>query len=100
LVFLNTAYQEQWEGDKPSYLRWIRILRKAEVRYRNPYQTRHTIASSLVVLGEVPPCVAAQMGHTDTTTITRTYGKWTRARRNDDRRAWLMRIYGQENSEQ
>jgi integrase len=100
LVFLNPAYQERWAGDKPIYRRWIRILRNAGVRFRNPYQTRHTFASSLLMLGEVPLYVAAQMGHTDTTMITKTYGKWTRARLTDDRRARLLRIYGSEDSEQ
>jgi integrase len=45
-------------------------------RYRNPYQTRHTFASSLLMLGVNPLYVAKQMGHVDTTMVNRIYGKW------------------------
>jgi integrase len=55
---------------------WIRELRLAGVRYRNPYQMRHTYASMLLSAGENPLWVATQMGHVDTEMITRIYGKW------------------------
>ncbi|NHZ65698.1 hypothetical protein [Massilia genomosp. 1] len=51
LVFHNPTYGTQWEGDKPIHRRWRRILKQAGVRYLNPYQTRHTFASSLLMLG-------------------------------------------------
>lgn len=95
LVFLNPRTGEQWAGDKPIYRRWKRIVKKAAVRYRNPYQTRHTFASTLLMLGAVPLYVAGQMGHTDTTMITKTYGKWIRAGLDGDRRARLLRLYHQ-----
>lgn len=55
---------------------WIRELKLAGVRYRNPYQMRHTYASMLLSAGENPLWVATQMGHVDTEMITRIYGKW------------------------
>ena len=55
---------------------WRPLLKKAGVRYRNPYQTRHTYASMLLSRGENPLWVANQMGHVDTEMITRHYGKW------------------------
>nr|WP_229505038.1 tyrosine-type recombinase/integrase [Massilia mucilaginosa] len=93
LVFHNPTYGAQWEGDKPIHRRWRRILKQAGVRYRNPYQTRHTFASSLLMLGELPLYVASQMGHTDTTMITRTYGKWIRSRLDDGKRERLLKMY-------
>jgi integrase len=51
-------------------------MKLAKVKYRNPYQTRHTYASMMLTAGESDRWVAAQMGHTDTGMINRIYGKW------------------------
>lgn len=53
-------------------------LKKAGVRYRRPYQTRHTFASMLLSAGEHPMWVAQQMGHSDWTMIAQVYGCQTR----------------------
>jgi len=55
---------------------WKYILKRAGVRYRNPYQTRHTYASQLLSGGENPLFVAQQMGHKTTEMIMRHYGRW------------------------
>ncbi|MCU7804225.1 MAG: tyrosine-type recombinase/integrase [Candidatus Thiodiazotropha sp. (ex Lucinoma borealis)] len=55
---------------------WRHILKRAKVRYRNPYQTRHTYASQLLSGGENPLFVAQQMGHKTTEMIMRHYGRW------------------------
>ena len=55
---------------------WKYILKRAAVRYRNPYQTRHTYASQLLSGGENPLFVAQQMGHKTTEMIMRHYGRW------------------------
>lgn len=46
------------------------------MRYRRPYQTRHTYASMMLSAGEHPMWVAQQMGHSDWTMIARIYGRW------------------------
>jgi integrase len=51
-------------------------LRLAGVRYRRPYQTRHTYASMMLTAGESPMWVAQQMGHRDWGMIRRIYGRW------------------------
>ncbi|MNP80041.1 hypothetical protein D3C76_1780160 [compost metagenome] len=51
-------------------------MKKAGVRYRRPYQTRHTYASMMLSAGEHPMWVAKQMGHSDWTMIARVYGRW------------------------
>lgn len=51
-------------------------LKRAGVRYRRPYQTRHTFASMMLTAGESPIWIAAQMGHADTGMIYRKYGRW------------------------
>ncbi|MEW8410625.1 MAG: tyrosine-type recombinase/integrase [Candidatus Thiodiazotropha sp.] len=55
---------------------WRYIIKRAKVRYRNPYQTRHTYASQLLSGGENPLFVAQQMGHKTTEMIMRHYGRW------------------------
>jgi integrase len=76
LVFLDPRYNEGWADDQALKKRWMRILSKAGVRYRNPYQTRHTFASTLLSTGGNPLYVAQQMGHKSTEMIMKTYGRW------------------------
>jgi integrase len=54
---------------------WLPALKKAGVRYRRPYQTRHTYASMMLTAGESPIWLANQMGHADTGMIFRIYGR-------------------------
>jgi integrase len=76
-IFHNPRTGEPWETD--AQIRktcWQYILKKSGVRYRNPYQTRHTYASTLLSGGENPWWVAKQMGHVDVEMVFRHYGKW------------------------
>lgn len=76
-VFQNPRLERRWEGDQPiRKTLWTGILQNAGVRYRNPYQTRHTYASMMLSAGEHPMWVAKQMGHADWTMIARVYGRW------------------------
>jgi integrase len=76
-IFLNPRTMEAWEGDQPiRNSAWLPALKKAEVRYRRQYQTRHTFASMMLTAGESPVWLAQQMGHSDLTMISRTYGRW------------------------
>jgi integrase len=49
------------------------------VRYRNPYQCRHTFASALLTDGANPWYVAEQLGHEDAQLVFTTYGKFIKA---------------------
>lgn len=76
-VFHNPRTGDAWETDAQiRKTSWTHILKKAGVRYRNPYQTRHTYASTLLSAGENPWWVAGQMGHVDVEMVFRHYGKW------------------------
>jgi integrase len=76
-VFQNPQTGERWAGDQPiRKTLWTWALKKAGVRYRYPYQTRHTYASMMLSAGEHPMWVAGQMGHRDWTMIARRYGRW------------------------
>ena len=76
-IFLNPRTGEPWEGDQAiRKTLWTHALKRAKVRYRRPYQTRHTYASMMLTAGESPMWVANQMGHADWGMIRRTYGRW------------------------
>lgn len=76
-IFQNTFTGERWTGDQAIRKMLFKpALQRAKVRYRNPYQTRHTYASMMLSSGEHPMWVAKQMGHSDWTMIARVYGKW------------------------
>lgn len=55
---------------------WYPTLKKAKLRSRNPYQTRHTFATLLLASGESPEWIANQMGHTTTTMLFRVYSRY------------------------
>lgn len=84
VVFLNPLHGKAWEGDQAiRNSAWTPAIRLSGVRYRNPYQTRHTWASMMLSADESPIWVAQQMGHSDTTMIFRNYGRWIKPK-NDD----------------
>ena len=65
-IFHDPRTNAPWSGDHA--LRsgpWRRALRAAGVRYRYPYQMRHTYASMMLSAGENPAWIARQMGHAD-----------------------------------
>lgn len=76
-IFHNPRTNESWETDgQIRKTMWVHALKKAGVVYRNPYQTRHTYASTLLSAGENPLWVAQQMGHKDWGMIRKRYGRW------------------------
>jgi integrase len=75
-VFCNPTTNKPYTSDKIVRTHWIKLLKRAGVVYRNPYQTRHTFASMLLSTGENPLQVAKMMGHVDTSMIFKVYGKW------------------------
>jgi integrase len=75
-VFQN-PHGERWTGDKQLRdMLWVPTLKKAAVKYRSPYQCRHTFASMMLQAGELLLWVSAQLGHTDPSFTLRTYTRW------------------------
>lgn len=74
------------------YRPWTQILKMADVRYRPPYQTRHTYASNLLSGGENIWFVANQMGHEDPEMILKRYGRWIK--QNSKKRHQYTSDYG------
>ena len=76
-VFHNPRTDAPWETDHQiRRTAWIPALKKSGVRYRNPYQTRHTYASMMLSRGERVRWLVTQMGHVDPQMVMRVYGKW------------------------
>jgi integrase len=76
-VWHNPRTGKPWEAD--AQIRktlWEPLCRRAAVRYRNPYQVRHTFASALLTDGHNPWYVAQQLGHVDVQMVYRVYGKF------------------------
>ncbi|MGI4812472.1 MAG: Arm DNA-binding domain-containing protein [Janthinobacterium lividum] len=56
--------------------KWTNLIRRANVRPRPPYQTRHTYACwSLTARGNLA-FIANQMGHADYSMLVKVYGRW------------------------
>lgn len=55
---------------------WKPALKEADVKYRNPYQTRHTYASMMLSAEEPLLWVSHQMGHADVLVTAKKYARW------------------------
>lgn len=75
-VFPNPFTKKRWKNESKITRRWKRALAAAGIRYRRPYQTRHTFASMHLSSGENVMYVAQQMGHADWSMLIKVYGHW------------------------
>jgi integrase len=75
-VFTNPNTGKRWHEDRGLARAFRKACEAAKVRYRYPYQLRHTFASWALSSGENPLWVAKQMGHRDVQMIFRVYAKW------------------------
>jgi integrase len=95
-VFHDARYKTAWADDQAVKKRWMIILRKAGVRYRNPYQTRHTFASTLLSMGTNALYVSKQMGHEGTEMLNRTYGRWIEQGSEPDKKDGFSEFFAQQ----
>lgn len=76
-VFNNPQTNKPWETSQQiRRTQWMHILKRAGIRYRNTYQTRHTYASMMLSQGENIMWVSKQLGHVDVEMVIKTYGRW------------------------
>jgi integrase len=75
-VFRNPNTGKRWHDDKALARAFRKACAQAQVRYRYPYQLRHTWASWALSSGENPLWVAKQMGHKDVSMIFKVYGRY------------------------
>ncbi|WP_420791246.1 tyrosine-type recombinase/integrase [Enterovibrio gelatinilyticus] len=55
---------------------WERCVRRAKIRRRKPYQTRHTYACWMLTRNANPNWIANQMGHANAKMVLEVYGKF------------------------
>ncbi|MFI0399620.1 MAG: Arm DNA-binding domain-containing protein [Thiolinea sp.] len=75
-IFQNPKSSERWESDKQIRSQWKPLLKIAGVRYRYPYQLRHTFASMMISSGENVRWLSKYLGHADLSTTMRVYAMW------------------------
>ena len=75
-IFHNPNTNKAWGSSNKIGEAWKRVLDKTNVKYRNPYQMRHTYASTLLSNGENIFWLATQMGHENTEMLFKHYGRW------------------------
>lgn len=76
-VFYNPQTNKPWETSQQiRRTQWMHILKRAGIRYRNTYQTRHTYASMMLSQGENIMWVSKQLGHVNVEMVIKTYGRW------------------------
>lgn len=82
-VFLDPRYGTPWMEER-AYRRsyWTPALKALGIRYRKPYNTRHTYATMMLMAGMTPAFCASQLGHS-VEMFLRTYSKWIHGNQND-----------------
>jgi integrase len=75
-IFVNPYTKEMWTGSTPIRQRFRLLCKNVGVRYRKPYQTRHTYATINLSVGENPAFISQQMGHTDLAFTLKTYASY------------------------
>ena len=82
-VWLDPRYGKPWTEERAfrrSY--WTPCLKILGIRYRRPYNMRHTYATMMLMAGMTPAFCAGQMGHS-VEMFLRTYAKWLNGAQND-----------------
>ena len=75
-VFVDPRSGDRWADDEgPRENFWRPTLRRLGIRYRSPYETRHTYATLMLMAGVMPAFGARQLGHS-VEQFLRTYSRW------------------------
>lgn len=88
-VFQDPRYGKPWIEER-AFRRsfWTPTLKLLGVRYRRPYNMRHTYATAMLMAGMTPAFCARQLGHS-VEMFLRTYTKWIDGQRDDSEMARL-----------
>ncbi|HEY0915665.1 MAG TPA: site-specific integrase [Solimonas sp.] len=93
-IFPDPRTGERFTDDEPPRELWWRpCLKRLGIRYRSPYETRHTYATMMLMAGMTPAFCARQMGHS-VEMFLKTYAKWIDGGRNDVEMGKLEALLG------
>lgn len=89
-VFEHPTFNEPW-GDERAFRRsfWKPTLKRTGIRYRRPYQLRHSNASMRLMAGQELGYAAAQMGH-DVKIFAEVYARWIPSERDIQERSKMQ----------
>lgn len=82
-VFRHPLTGAAWNEERAfrrSY--WTPALKRLGIRYRRPYNMRHTYATAMLMAGVTPAFAAKQLGHS-VEMFLRNYSKWIDGQQND-----------------
>ncbi|UAW63462.1 DUF3596 domain-containing protein [Mycoavidus sp. HKI] len=71
---------KDWEGFRLNH--WTPCLKRLGIRYRRPYNMRHSYATMMLMAGMTPAFCARQLGHS-IEMFLHTYAKWLDGAQND-----------------
>ena len=83
MVFNDPRYARAWEDERAfrrSY--WTPTLKRLGIRYRRPYNMRHSYATAMLMAGMAPGFCAKQLGHS-VEQFHKTYARWLDGEQND-----------------
>jgi integrase len=82
-VFMDPRYGQRWDEER-AFRRsfWTPMLKSLGIRYRRPYNMRHSYATAMLMAGMTPAFCAKQLGHS-VEVFLRTYAKWIDSDQND-----------------
>ena len=82
-VFQDPRYAEPWIEER-AFRRsfWTPMLKALGIRYRRPYNMRHSYATAMLMAGMAPAFCAKQLGHS-VEVFLRTYAKWVEGQKDD-----------------
>lgn len=76
-IFHNPRTGQPWQGDQPIRKTcWNHALKKAGIRYRKPYSTRHTFASMMLTSGENIAWLSRTLGHSSIEQTLKAYATY------------------------
>lgn len=82
MVFMDPRFSRPWDEQSFSKGFWGRALRAIGMRYRRPYNMRHSYATAMLMAGMTPAFCARQLGHSVDVFLT-IYAKWIDGEQNE-----------------
>lgn len=93
-VWLNPRTGAAYTAEKQYNTQtWQPALKALGIRYRRPYNTRHTYATVMLMAGMTPAYCASQLGHSIEMFLT-TYARWINGDRNAQEQTRLEQFLG------
>lgn len=76
-IFQNPVTGRPWHDERSQRDHyWRPVLRGLGIRWRRPYNTRHTYATTALMAGANPAYISRQMGHKSAKMLFTVYAKW------------------------